>query len=155
MSCLGTFVDWDVEARVSWHAGLHLVVCRFPSFTAALQSSKESTFEIQDRSFSFNSKPPLLLQIYRESRDLALKTYKRICGSDTVEGKDLTANRGTVTTVLLECKNCLKNEEHTHHSIYARRVSRVCEPHDTDHITLLQYFYSTPDLELTLPEMWP
>ena len=57
-----------------------------------------------------------------------------------VEGKDLTANQGTVTTVLLECKNCLENEEHTYRSIYARRVSRVCEPHDTDHITLLQYY---------------
>ena len=57
----------------------------------------------------------------------------------TVEGNDLTANQGTVTTVLLECKNCLENEEHTHRSIYARYVSRVCEPHDTDHITLLQY----------------
>ena len=39
--------------------------------------------ENQDRCFSFNSTPPILLQIHRETRELALKTYKQCFGSDS------------------------------------------------------------------------
>lgn len=39
--------------------------------------------EDQDRCFSFNSSPPLLLQINCETRELALKTYKQCFGSDS------------------------------------------------------------------------
>jgi hypothetical protein len=37
----------------------------------------------RDRYFSFNSSPPILLQIHRETRELCLKTHQLCFGTDT------------------------------------------------------------------------
>jgi hypothetical protein len=39
--------------------------------------------EEQKQSFSFNSSPPMLLQIHRETREIALKTYTQCFGADS------------------------------------------------------------------------
>ena len=49
-----------------------------------------------------------LFSLFTTSIAAPAKVEKRTARESTVEGKDLTANQGTVTTVLMECKTALR-----------------------------------------------